>query len=238
MTKAGDNSEPDRLYANKYRTTEDLEKGYSESVRGYQKERKIRESLEEENERLRRELSSKPTGPDPLMIALEESDVPVQAIQGFIRNEVGSAVHSMLGEALKPLAESQRALAEAQELYPDFDLDKARKAVNQDPVLAETYNDLLGKDPKAAYVLAYNVGKHSGRTADEKPVKELEPVGRTDATVPKGRRSIGETEMEGISEENYRKLLEHAQQTGDWTPFLRNRFSDTLGHLSDEPFAW
>lgn len=237
MTKAGDeNSEPERLYANKYRTAEDLERGYSESVRGYQKARRESEEKDAEIERLRSALNSRPSGPNPLESALEETGIPLQAMESYIQSSVHSAVQGVLGEALKPFAESQRALAEAQELYPDFDLEKARKAVNQDPVLAETYNDLLGKDPKAAYVLAHTVSKQSGLSAG--PARELPPTGRADAGVPKNRKSLGETESEGMSEENYRKLLEYARDSGDYTPFLRNRFSDTLGHLNSDPGDW
>jgi hypothetical protein len=146
MAKAGESSEPERLYANKYRTPEDLEKGYGESVRGYQKLKGKQEQLESEIEGLKNALHNTQRGPDPFATALEETGIPLQAMETYIQNSVNSAVHGVLGEALKPFAASQKALSDAQELYPDFDLEAARKAVNQDPVLAETYNDLLVKD--------------------------------------------------------------------------------------------
>jgi hypothetical protein len=236
-SKGQDNPTPEKLYAGKYRTPEDLETGYNNSTREYQRLKREREQDHQVMMQMQNDLMNlkKSQTPDPIYEKLDELGLPGQAFDRLIETKITSAVAGVLGDALKPFAESEKARGEVQEIYPDFNLDEARKAISKDPALADTYQSLLTTNPKAAYVMAHQAtlaGKFpQGKTESHKET-------RTDAGMARPKK-VAET-SDPTSEQTYRDLLNHAINTGDYSPFLRFRFDDStsIGKLSQGDNDW
>lgn len=206
-------TKPDRLYANKYRTVEDLESGYANSTKEALRWRDEALKAQGEAAALR---SAKPVEPSAAEKRLAEEEVPVDALREVVRTEF----EGLFSEALAPFAKAQEAQSKLRQAHSDFDLNEIQNVVMQDPEVSAAYQTLLAKDPEGAYMLGYQTWR-----ASQKPsaVKKEE---RNAAGMPVAQRGAGGQE-EALDEERYKKLLAYGLETGDMNPFLRYRFKGT-----------
>lgn len=220
---------PEKLFAGKYRTPEDLEQGYLNSTREFQKLKAQDEARAERLSRLETELAAvRQARPDPVAEKFEENvGVPMAALD----QRVDARIQEVLGTALRPFAEASRAQQQMQELYPDFDLQGVQKAVAKDPMVAESYNELLASNPHQAYVMGYQAWKAA------KPARgqQAGPAETTAAGMPSNVQAPGEA---ALDEQRYRDLLNRAIDTGDYTGFLRERFKGTSLDALAEDRGW
>lgn len=211
-------SKPDKLFAGKYRTAEELEQGYVNSTREFQRLRERDRDRDQEMARLRNELASRTPANDPLSEKFEENvGVPMEALD----RRIETRIHSIMEQALQPVAQAQRAQQDMSELYPDFDLNQIQRAVSKDAVVSESYNELLTTNPKAAYAMGYQTLRATRRNSN--PASAAETV---NAGMPVGQSGPGDAAA-ALSEERYRTLLDNAVATGDYSQFLQERFKGT-----------
>jgi len=203
---------PKRLLAGKYESEEDLEHGYLNLVPEIQRTRAEADAARREADAYREMLARHQTQEPETM----DMDDPAK-VASFIDQRIEKSLRSFI----EPLTRVQEAKQRVAGRHNDFREEDVLRAINQDPDLSALHQRTLGTDPEAAYELGYQAWKaKTPVTKEQKPV--IDENRRRDAGVPKG--TPGEVEAEGLNEKRYQDLLNHYRDTGDYAPFVRERF--------------
>ena len=212
-------SEPDRLYAGKYKSLEELEKGYLETQREGLKWRDKATAMESEVQRAKDELGSSERARH--QAALTEAEVPLDALDARIEQKA----LGLIQETLNPLFSASKAEQALTVKFNDFPGSAAIQR-SLEPDLAESYQQLYASNPEAALTMAYRVWKAKEQAAMSKDdiIKETR---RRDASKPATKAAPGAEEEDYQSAARYQELMNQGLQSGNWNAFLRYRFGDT-----------
>lgn len=212
-----------QTYAGKYRSVQELEKGYWETSQEGLRQRDARIRAETERDSLKADLerySRQAVGPDPLAAAFLEADIPLEAFDA----RVEAKALNVLQAALKPLMDVQNAETRVSQKYKDWPgLQTIQKEL--DPDASESYRKLLAVDPEAAMTLGYEAWKPRQQVEQRTPA--IDRAAQRAATPPNtqsGGRS--EDQSGGMDKAKYQELLQEAVMTGEWMKFNRYRFGN------------
>lgn len=231
-------AEQAELYAGKYKTKEDFEKGYWNSQQEGMAQREARIRAEAQLDQLQRQLTDREASkPNAYEANLRQHDIPVDDLNALIEQRANEQAHNVIRETLGPLTQAIAAQSEMSQHYEDFDLNRIQRAVGSDPMVSEQYNRLLGTDPRAAYQMGYMAMKAQAPAQSTKEKAVNEPsVNRGRQQDAAAVRSAGSNAVQNFdnldglpNDEQYDALLERGY-SGDWLPFLRAR----LGGVMDE----
>lgn len=214
------------LLAGKYRSVEDLEKGYWELSKEGLRQRDARVRAEAERDAVLNQVQqmSRPAqgGKDPLVEAFAEADIPIEALDA----RVEAKALGILQNLMQPVMQQQQAEMKLAETHPDWPgTNEIIKALSPDA--AESYRKLLATSPEAAMTLGYTAWKAAkvGTPAQT----AVDAASRQVASSPP-KRGGGSVQTTAEDQTKYRELLAEAIQTGDWTKFTRYRFGDQPWH--------
>lgn len=206
---------PPQLLAGKYKSIEELERGYWESAKAGMKEREARIRAEAQLEALQQARPVAEPRPDPLASALGEASIPIEALDA----RVEAKALGILQEVLKPMMAHQQAELRLAETHPEF--PGAQEIIKGlEPDAAESYRKLLASSPEEAMVLGLAAWKN-------KPTPgAVDQTSRKVAEAPPKRGGGNVDETGAQDQQRYRELLAEAIQSGNWQNFARYRFGD------------
>ena len=214
-------SEPERLYAGKYKSTEELEKGYLETQREGLRWRDQAREAEAQMKRIQADSDS--VRDTRHQAALTEAEIPLDALDA----RIDKRALGLLQDALNPLFSAGKAEQTLTVKFPDFPGSAAiQRAL--DPDLAESYQQLYASNPEAALTMGYRVWQAKEQASHVMSKDEvIKETRRRDATRAPSKGGPSPDEDNDRSGERYEELLNHGLKTGDWNSFLRHRFGDS-----------
>lgn len=212
-------SAPERKFAGKYKTPEDLEQGYWESQREAMR-------IMAENQALK-QAQQQPRAPAPQPLApLEDYGIPPHVIQAAIdaavQAQVAQQVDQKFQQAFAPMVQGMSARTNVARRYPDFETQapKISEHIGSDPSLTERYNRMSQSDPEMAMEWAYLEYARSAKpqTAAESPTNGALPKGG-----PAQRVVPGQDNREELA-----RARQYYEVMKDPRPYLRARFKDMI----------
>lgn len=203
---------PERLLANKYRSVDELERGYTELQRvsneSFTRLQTIEQKLAEMDRMNPAEQMAARRDPREL---LEEVGVPPDAIAELVRAETE--------KFFQPMLRAQEAKTRLNQLYPDFQNIENDVAafIKSNPVYTARYQRMYQADEEGAMDWATSTFlRETGAQPD---------TSRAEGALPL-RGGGGPRSMENqLNQEQQEKLVERARQTGDWTQVVNQRLS-------------
>lgn len=210
---------PERKFAGKYKTPEDLEQGYWESQREAMR-------IMAENQALKAQAAQPHAPPSQPLAPLEDYGIPPHVIQAAIQAEVDAQVARRVDqkfqEAFAPMVQGMSARTNVSRRYPDFEAQagKISEHIGSDPSLTERYNRMSQSDPEMAMEWAYLEYARSAKpvTAAESPTNGALPKGG-----PAQRVVPGQDNQEELS-----RARKYYEVMKDPRPYLRARFRDLI----------
>jgi hypothetical protein len=221
-------SQPQRQWANKYRSPEELERGYTElqtvSNQTYQRLQDLEQrfaSIERVNP-----ADQMASRRDPLE-ALNEVGVPADAIMELVNRGVQNYI--------QPMMRAQDARQTVSNEYPDFEQHENNVAnyLNGNPPLKQRYERMFQVDPTGAMEWAFQTYQRKAQAPDQ----GIPDQSRREAALP---QSFGSPDRNSGSDaaksEELTKRWEHAQRTGNWDQYLTARLELPESHF--EPYKY
>lgn len=208
------------------------ERGLDEIVQGYeastQEALRLKSQLDAANGMLqslieqRQQQSPAVIAPDPYMTELQEQGVNPAAIDSIVSRRV----QEQLQAAFQPFVEAQKAATRVKAEIPEFDPNLLQQRLLEDQGALKSYNALLGTDPELAMQTAWKLTQ---------PRQAALPVGNPSQGDLNGARAVQSTPRRAApqvnpEQERAQKLAlakEHAEATGDWTAYYRERSRGT-----------
>lgn len=221
LNQPGPTPEPKRL-AGKYESVEQLEKGYQElltqSNQNYQRLQMMENELELIRQNRMNPAERAASRPDPRE-ALSEVGVPSDAIETLVQEQIQ--------RAFEPFIAAQNARSYAVQAFPDFDKFEQQVAefIRTNPDRQARYTKLWAADPQGA--LEWAIQSYQRSKPQESP-GERRDAGLPGSSTPGNRNVVQETVSEDL-----KKKFEFAQNTGDWTHYIKARLD---GSTSDEHY--
>lgn len=215
---------PDKKWAGKYSTPEELEQGHSH----------LQSTLSERNQRIE-ELESQleqqgqrmiPAGPskDPYE-QLREIAVPPEAVEAIVERKVMAAID--------PIFQSFSARRAMERQYPDFSKmeDEVAGYIAGQPELKKRYQVLYQTDQLGA--MEWALSKYHRSKAEDNPAQLSLEDERANARVPGGGSGSGRgADLGNAQRDKLQKAYEYGQQYGDWDPYMKLRLDSVIpdGH--------
>lgn len=227
------------LLAGKYKSVEDLERGFNDSARDLELARAARQLAEEKarwlEEQTKRYGQPQPTE-DPFKAereALKDAgydDKLVDTILGLAEKAAAAKVPSELQTSLSPLFNS----AAARQGFSLQQQQKLDQLLASDPEFANVYNRAVMTDPEQAKQFAQMRMKidetiEQARASSDAIKAKRKQAKKDGTSVPRrtsqGRETPNKSQQAQAREERLDKLFKSAQRTGDTNPLARELFS-------------
>lgn len=229
-----EHGQPERLFAGKYKSPEDLEQGYSNlfslSSQTFQENQALRARVEALERGHTERLDPAERVADRSASELEEVGVPIDALDRRIEEKFSSL--------LNPVFQGVAARQQIVQRYPDYDKEEQRLAefIGSDPQLKSAYQRAYQAEPAVAMEWAWTQFQRA--RGEKRPDPAAEEVSRRlDAMIQGGSdrgaaQQIAATEGEAAA-------WEHFKRTGDAGPLVRLRTQATVpaGHFDPLPGA-
>lgn len=219
-----------RLLAGKYKTVEELERGYQNLL-----------TVENQNNERLTMLEQRMLNSDPADRILpserraerkrpeevfEELGIPTDALEDFVAQR--------LGAALNPLIQGSQAREELRRSYQDFESleTKVTEYLNRNPQEKARYQKLFQADQGGAMEWAINrYLRTAGPSAvPREPGPGDEVNNRLDAMLPGSSTPGGRGEdlAQVQRSERLQKAYDYGNQTGDWGPYTNLRLNEVI----------
>lgn len=216
-----------KLLAGKYKTIEELERGYMESAREAARIIAEKDTLAQKAAVLEQALSAGRTGNDQRGNGRSSAWDELTSI-GLSQEQLRAAIGEVVQDALRPLAEGVNARQMIAGRHQDFGQFEGEivQHLAANPDLKQRYDRLMGVDPGSAMELAYYSFKESRQRPSAS--EELKPQ----AGIPQSQASDRPGTATATTED-VQKAIEYAQQYKDPRPYLKLRLQ---GVIPDEHF--
>lgn len=223
----GSDGQPDggeRLLAGKYKTQEELERGY--------------QNLFEEGKKLvariqALESSQAPPGngwgeemtdrvdPADRIAARQQDPVDALSMAGVPVNELKSLIRREVMHEFQPIIQGANARQKMVQDYPEFAQFEGELAqfLEANPQLKSQYNRAYAADPEVALKWVYGEFSRSSGLTRTSASGEAQAAARLDAGLP-GRVTPQRMAPGEFDVDRYNKLKEEAIRTGDWDKVL------------------
>ena len=229
----GNNSQTEPLLAGKYKSTEELERGYQNLFTEGQKIVEQKKALEQRVAQL--ESWTAPAGGDVSsrqlpsdreaarvrpMDALAMAGIPVQELRDYVREELRAEI--------QPIFQGAQARQSVMQDYPEFSKFEPELAqfLEANPGLNSRYTKAYATDPDWALRGLYEeFRKTRGVGPDASGAAQF--AARVDAQLP-GRSAVPRGAVQDGFTEQYEKAVEKAQKTGNWSPVLALKLGNTV----------
>lgn len=220
------------LIFGKYRSIEDAQKGYFDTVHAYMQEHQARLEAERRAQQVNpvRPEPPAPAAPDPFMEALEEAGIPVQALTSYVQRTAREAAIPAAQEQVMPIVAGSQARAVAARTLPNFDNRENLVAdfIQGTPELDIRYRRMFQADPLGAMEWAfaqYDRFNPPGPMPPTPPTLPRQaPSSPSPAALP--APSAPGRSVPKQSEEELERAREYARIFGDPTQFLRLRLKN------------
>lgn len=210
-----------KLYANKYRSIEELEKGYWQTAQEglrWRDQAKAQDSRIHQLEQQLNELKN-----TRIESEFDETGIPLKALDARIEQKA----LGLLQETLGPFMAASQAEISLQSELPDFPgMQELQRSL--DPDVAESYRQLLNKDPQSAMKLAYSVwqAKQSVKGGELSKDQLIQETRKVDAGKAKSTRHGQGDESVAFDSKRYAEAIDYGKATNNWNPLVRMQFGD------------
>jgi hypothetical protein len=239
-SQGGQPDQEERLYAGKYKSVEELEKGYlnMQTVENQNNQRlaaiEARLGASDPDDRIlpseRREGRKRPEE------VLEEMGIPSEAI--------GDLVLERITQALNPIIQGNQAREQLRHSYQNFDSLEGEVAnfIASTPDVQTRYQRMFRVDQGAAMEWAidrYLKTKGPGTAPAESASGADAAAARLDARLPGSGSPANRGQDLGQAQrlEQLQKAYEYAQKTGDWSVYSSMRINEVIpeSHMLKQP---
>lgn len=230
-TQGQEGGQPDQLLAGKYKSVEELERGYQNLFAEGQKLVERLRSYEESSQAARwgaeGEAADRVSPAD--MRAGRQDPVDALSMAGIPVNELKELVRREIIQEISPVFQGAQARQNVAQRYPEFPQFEGELAqlLEANPQLKARYNTVYRADPEVALGWLYEefqrAKPHPGGSASG----EAQAAARLDAALP-GRTQPQRTKPGDFDTETYSKLREEAMQTGNWSKVLAFKLGSTI----------
>lgn len=224
----------ERLLAGRFKSVEELERGYKESGREAQRivgESKLKDAriaeLEAQMELAQMQGQQRQDRePEPDFLPIEDDGIRLSALDKRIQQSVERSVL----QTLQPLQKSMEARARMEQSYEDYGKTEPeiRQWLSDNPEMRQIHDEIAQTSPRGALEFAYSKyrdAKIREAAEENKTLAEILDQGKTAAGVRTQQIRRDEPEF---SQERYNQLLARAQETGNWDDFLDYRLKGSL----------
>ena len=227
----------ERLFAGKYKSVEELERGYQNL---FEEGRKLVSRLQEAE-------SSPRAGPqggdwisdreDPAARSAARTQDPVDALSlaGVPVNELKKLIQQEVMHEFQPIIQGANARQAIAQDYPEFVQFEGELAqfLEANPQLKSRYNRTYSVDPEVALKWAYSEFTRASGGNRTSASGEAQAAARLDAGLP-GRVNPGRTPPGDFDMTTYNQLKQEAARTGDWSRVIGYKLGPQLsdGHLN------
>lgn len=229
-----------RKLAGKYESVEELEQGYTNQFGETQRIIGERDVLNNQVQLLQAELArvqmqrgtfQPPADPGPVfpdeIQADENGRVDLRAVRSSVERTVQDTVQQAVGNALAPLLRGAQARTQMLAMDPEYANHEAQAAalINSNPIKKAIYDELVATNPLAAMQLANaeyraaNAHALAQRNAAEQDANQRSQV-QAGIVTPNAQ---GRAPQPDFDPKTAAKMLENAQQTGDFSGYLDYR---------------
>jgi hypothetical protein len=233
--------QPEQLLAGKYKSVDELERGYQnlfsegqklvERIRALEEQGQYRPAPNWEGEAADRV--------DPATrVAQRQDPVDALSLAGIPVHELDEFVRKRIAQEIQPVFQGAQARQTVAQDYPEFSKHEGELAqfVEANPQLKARYNRVYNADPEAALKWLFNEYMRGQSAPRESASGEAQAAARLDAALPgrvqPQRRSPGDFDTE-----TYNKLREEALKTGDWSRALAFKLRSTIPDGHYEPIG-
>lgn len=241
----GGAAQPDRLFANKYKSAEELEKGYQNVFDELQRRnaenaalKAVNQHVELLQEGFRRERPE-PVAPQFIRARVNdqgEVDVPLADLDAIIARRANEVAQQRVDEILTPITNLGKANARVRSEYPEF--AKVETEFSNWLQVNPEYAKRVANDPDFALEASFlkfreSTGKTTRQTATEVTRQAQETIDHAKrnagaiagSPVPAGRRIT----QDQARTARMTKLVKYAEETGDRKPLVKARLSEAVG---------
>lgn len=231
----------EQLLAGKYKSVDELERGYQnlfnegqklvERIKGYEQRESIPPAREDwlggEVVADRVDPADRRSARQDPVDALSMAGIPVNELREFVRKEL---VHE-----ISPIFQGAQARQTVSQDYPEFAKYEGELAqfVEANPQLKARYTRVYTADPEAALKWLFTEYTRGNAAPRASASGEAQAAARLDAALP-GRTVPARTLPGDFNTEMYNNLKAEAARTGDWTRVLAYKLGGALpeGHLA------
>jgi hypothetical protein len=227
----------ERLYAGKYKTIEELEKGYENL-----------QSIEHQNNQRLAALESRfaASDPDDRILPSDRREArkrPEEVLEelGIPSDSLGEFVANQLAQALNPLIQGQQAREQLKKSYQNFDTleNEVAQFIASTPEVQTRYQRMFRVDQGGAmewaidrYLKTKGATQQPAETASGADAAAARLDARLPGSTSGGARGADLGESQRI--EQLRRAYEYGQKTGDWSVYQSMRINEVVpdAHVS------